>query len=242
MVTPQADLLDEIRDELANGSTDPNTGLPVRITATQLRAVLEALLAANYPKPVQQDGTEVEGMPSGTNYVGAVVTTDSAGLVTVTITGGTGARLRFGTGAPSDSLGSNNDSYLATDTGVFYLRASGAYTEQFTFHDGIIAELDTTRAYSKGEQAWSGSGAAFTVWTANQDIAANSTEPTRELPQDWIVESGAGVDPRPAERHQRQHPAARRHLLAGGNGRRTEGVLHPHRRHLCGRSSPARPR
>ena len=132
MVTPQSELLDEIRASLANGSTDPNTGDPVRITATQLRAVLEALLAANYPKPVQQDGTEVEAMPSGFNFVGAVVTRDAAGIVTVTITGGTGATLRFGTGAPADSLGANGDSYLASDTGVFYLKASGAYTEQYT--------------------------------------------------------------------------------------------------------------
>ena len=57
---------------------------------------------------------------------------------------------------------------------------------------GPIAEFDSTQAYSKGAQAWTGTGAAFTVWTANQDISANSTTPTRELPQNWIVESGPG--------------------------------------------------
>ena len=57
---------------------------------------------------------------------------------------------------------------------------------------GPIAEHDSTLAYSKGAQAWTGTGAAFTVWTANQDISANSTTPTRTSPQNWIVESGPG--------------------------------------------------
>ena len=57
---------------------------------------------------------------------------------------------------------------------------------------GAIEEFDSTQAYSKGEQSWTGTGAAFTVWTANQDISASSTTPTRELPQNWIVESGPG--------------------------------------------------
>ena len=57
---------------------------------------------------------------------------------------------------------------------------------------GAIEEFDSTQAYSKGEQSWTGTDAAFTVWTANQDISASSTTPTRELPQNWIVESGPG--------------------------------------------------
>ena len=60
----------------------------------------------------------------------------------------------------------------------------------------MVAELSRNstvqQAYSKGEQAWTGTGAAFTVWTANQDISASSTTPTRTSPQNWIVESGPG--------------------------------------------------
>ena len=55
-----------------------------------------------------------------------------------------------------------------------------------------MEEFDDGRAYSKGQSCFTGSGAQFTVWTANQDIAASSTEPTRESPQDWIGESGPG--------------------------------------------------
>ena len=78
------------------------------------------------------------------------------------------------------------------DAGEDFNGAAIRYITGFGGVSGGIEELDSTQAYSKGEQAWSGTGAAFTVWTANQDIAADSTAPTRETPQDWIVESGPG--------------------------------------------------
>ena len=40
--------------------------------------------------------------------------------------------IRFGTGAPADSLGNNGDFYIATDTGGFYTKDSGAWTLRYT--------------------------------------------------------------------------------------------------------------
>ena len=92
-----------------------------------------------------------------------------------------------------------NERYQVTNvnTGILTEASSGTATELLLTAgagggSGAIEEFDSTRAYAKGAQAWTGTGAAFTVWTANQDISANSTTPTRELPQNWIIESGPG--------------------------------------------------
>ena len=77
-------LIDEVRARLANGSTDANTGLPVRITADHVRKVLEMVIEACYPGPVTQDGSARTTMPAGLNFVGPVLDVDNNGVVTVT--------------------------------------------------------------------------------------------------------------------------------------------------------------
>lgn len=47
-------------------------------------------------------------------------------------TGSGGALVRFGSGVPSNALGADDDTYVDVTTGVFYLRAAGAYTSQYT--------------------------------------------------------------------------------------------------------------
>ena len=47
-------------------------------------------------------------------------------------TAATGNTFRIGTGAPADTLGVDGDTYLDKDAGTFYLRASGAYTDEYT--------------------------------------------------------------------------------------------------------------
>ena len=93
-----------------------------------------------------------------------------------------------------ENLSGDPNRYATLESVAAKLAGSGltAASGVLSASAGAIAELDSTRAYAKGEQAWTGTGAAFTVWTANQAISANSTTPTRELPQNWIVESGPG--------------------------------------------------
>ena len=43
-----------------------------------------------------------------------------------------GTTFRYGSGAPADTLGADGDSWLDVDTGIFYVRAAGAYTSQYT--------------------------------------------------------------------------------------------------------------
>ena len=49
----------------------------------------------------------------------------------------TGSTLRFGAGVPANTLGADGDSYLDTTGGIFYLRAAGAYTDQYTDQLGV---------------------------------------------------------------------------------------------------------
>ena len=51
-----------------------------------------------------------------------------------------GATLQYGSGVPANTLGSNGDSYLDVDTGIFYLRASGTYASQYTDQMGAAGE------------------------------------------------------------------------------------------------------
>ena len=55
-----------------------------------------------------------------------------------------------------------------------------------------IAEF-SSRAYSRGELCFTGTGTAFTVWVADQAIGANSTEPTRAHPRNWLPVAGPGA-------------------------------------------------
>ena len=66
----------------------------------------------------------------------------------------TGNTFRIGSGAPADTLGVDDDTYLDKDAGTFYLRASGAYTSEYTAGsagstgtaDVLIDELGTNTA------------------------------------------------------------------------------------------------
>lgn len=52
--------------------------------------------------------------------------------ITLSATGAAGSSFRAGSGVPSDSLGSDGDRYLRTDTGQIYLKDSGVYAAEIT--------------------------------------------------------------------------------------------------------------
>ena len=124
MVTPQADLLDEIRDDAGQRVHRPEhrpapSASPRRSCAPSWRRCWPPTTPSRFSRTEPRS----RGCPPAPTMSARWLPPTAPGLVTVTITGGTGARLRFGTGTPSDSLGANNDSFLATDTGVFFAKA-----------------------------------------------------------------------------------------------------------------------
>ena len=50
--------------------------------------------------------------------------------------GSGGATFRMGAGAPADSLGADDDTYLNTTAGIFYDKDSGTYTSRYTDQHG----------------------------------------------------------------------------------------------------------
>jgi len=57
-----------------------------------------------------------------------IETENDAGTTTITVTGSTGTVWRFGSGAPSNSLGSNGDKYTNTANHDYYQKGAGVYT------------------------------------------------------------------------------------------------------------------
>jgi hypothetical protein len=96
-----------------------------------------------------------------------IVLTDSADSevytvdnITLSATGAAGSSFRAGSGVPSDSLGSDGDRYLRTDTGQIYLKDAGAYTVESTL--GLPASAVTNTP--------SGNLAAATVQNALNEL------------------------------------------------------------------------
>ena len=93
---------------------------------------------------------EVPALLAGSPTISGSVlsfTRNDGTVVTITVPSSSGTadgRLRFGMGAPLDTLGTDGDSYLDVDSGGLYERASGAYTLQFTAADKAALPDDTT--------------------------------------------------------------------------------------------------
>ena len=110
-------IADAIDSEL--GSTAWRTGGGVGgQTSSQVQAAIDTAVAA-LRDSVPADRDTLNELND------AIVALESA-------TAATGNTFRIGTGAPADTLGVDGDTYLDKDAGTFYLRASGAYTDEYT--------------------------------------------------------------------------------------------------------------
>ena len=76
---------------------------------------------------------------------------------------GTGFALRFGVGAPNDSLGSNGDWYINTTTGGFYEKAAGSWELRYTDQVGAgggLTESQVDARVTAGVADWAEDGNA----------------------------------------------------------------------------------
>ena len=121
---------DAIDSEL--GSTAWRTGGGVGgQTSTQVQTAIEAAVTA-LRDSVPTDRDTLNELND------AIVALESA-------TTATGNTFRIGTGAPADTLGVDGDTYLDKDAGTFYLRASGAYTDEYTDQLGASGGLNQSQ-------------------------------------------------------------------------------------------------
>ena len=99
----------------------------------------------------------------------------------------------------------DNAIYLATTNittarAAAYIIANAGDDQEFLLVNGGgsgggggVVEFDSADAYAIGDLTYTGTGDSTIVWVADRAIAASSTEPTKEHPQNWRIVAGTGT-------------------------------------------------